>query len=477
MYHEFSDILARMGLWNDAGTVLLAVSGGMDSMCMADLFRRTGLQFAVAHCNFHLRGDESDGDEAMVREWAGKCGARFHKADFDTESFASENGASIEMAARELRYKWFARLCLENGYSALCVAHNANDNAETLFLNLVRGTGLRGLSGMGEESVAPYPAGEVQVRLLRPLLSFTRKQIEGYVRRYSIPYRDDSTNAGTEYKRNKIRHLVFPVLEQMNPSFISTVSEEMRHFAQAEAIADTYCKSVEDSIARKVGGDIVLDQSSLLNTAHWEYVLYNFLDRFGFHGSVSGAVASLLKSDRTVPGKKFTSAGFMLLTASGKLILRPLAEVHARSSIQSFSLSHDIFTVVRGDGGYRCNGVEFTVSTMPRSEIKSLKQPPGVLIFDASALKFPFVCRPWRDGDWFVPFGMKGRKKISDFFTDMKYDLFRKSGAVMVVDASDLNRDESRVAAVLGERIDDRCKVTPATSSVLMIKIGIPCGI
>ena len=140
-------------------------------------------------------------------------------------------------------------------------------------------------------------------------------------------------------------------------------------------------------------------------------------------------------------------------------------------------LSHDIFTVVRGDGGYRCNGVEFTVSTMPRPEIKSLKQPQGVLIFDASALKFPFVCRPWRDGDWFVPFGMKGRKKISDFFTDMKYDLFRKSGAVMVVDTSDLNRDESRVAAVLGERIDDRYKVTPATSSVLMIKIGFRCGI
>ena len=151
MYHEFSNTLGRFGLWHDAEPVLLAVSGGIDSMCMADLFRRTGLPFAVAHCNFHLRGAESDADEAMVEGWTADAGATFFKADFDTVSFARENGVSIEMAARELRYRWFVELCRTRGYKALCVAHNANDNAETLFLNLVRGTGLRGLSGMSAE--------------------------------------------------------------------------------------------------------------------------------------------------------------------------------------------------------------------------------------------------------------------------------------------------------------------------------------
>lgn len=487
MYHEFSDILARMGLWETSGTVLLAVSGGIDSMCMADLFRRTGLPFAIAHCNFHLRGAESDGDEAMVRDWAARAGIRFHKTDFDTETFAADNGTSIEMAARELRYKWFSRLCVEEGYSALCVAHNANDNAETLFLNLVRGTGLKGLSGMGEESFVPYSEEGVRVRLLRPLLSFARKQIEGYVRRYSIPYREDRTNAETDYRRNRIRHLVFPVLEQMNPSFIRTVSEEMTYFSQAGAIADIYYRSVADAVVKESGPGAEIDLARLKSYGQWEYVLYRFLENHGFNGAAVSSVVSLLKSDRTVSGKMFRSAGFVLVTAGGKLILRPASSFRTenREGARGFRNSglgrpgalfpsdtgDDSFTVVRGEGSYRCNGSGFRVSVVPRSGIGTLRQPAGTLIFDAASLKFPFVCRIWRDGDWFVPFGMKGRKKVSDFFTDLKYDLFRKKASVMVVDTADTGRDEHRIAAVLGERIDDRYRVSDSTSEVLSITL------
>lgn len=487
MYHEFSNILARTGLWNDSGTVLLAVSGGIDSMCMADLFRRTGLPFAIAHCNFHLRGDESDGDEALVRDWAAGAGVRFHKKDFDTGAFAADTGTSIEMAARELRYRWFARLCQDEGYSALCVAHNANDNAETLFLNLVRGTGLKGLSGMGEESEVPYSEDGVHVRLLRPLLPFTRKQIEGYVRRHSVPYREDRTNAGTDYKRNKIRHLVFPVLEQMNPSFIRTVSEEMTYFSQAGAIADIYYRSVADVVVKKDDAGAEVDLAALMSHGQWEYVLYRFLENYGFNSSAVCSVVSLLKSDRTVPGKVFRSSGFILATAGGKLILRPVSEslsgdmkgvrrpgnssLGRPGAFMPDGSDDDSFIVVRGSGSYRCNGVDFTVSIEPRSGIRTLKQPAGILIADAVLLKFPFVCRVWRDGDWFVPFGMKGRKKVSDFFTDLKYDMFRKASSVMVVDTSDPDRDCNRVAAVLGERIDDRYKVTDTTSDVLLLRI------
>lgn len=476
MYHEFSEIIARFGLWDGVEPVLLAVSGGVDSMCMADLFRRTGLRFAVAHCNFHLRGADSDADEALVRDWAAASGAGFHKADFDTVEFAESHGVSIEMAARELRYRWFVDLCRSSGYKALCVAHNANDNAETLFLNIVRGTGLKGLAGMAPDSPAPYSGtGGGQVRLLRPLLGFTRKQIEGYASSHSVAFREDRTNAGTDYRRNRIRHLVFPVLEQMNPSFIRTVSGEMSVFAQAGAVADSYFRSVSGSLVSEEGDDVCLSLGKLMELEHWEYVLYRFLDGYGFNRSAVASLSALLKSGRTVAGKYFRTPDHILLTAGGRLIVRPAASPGAGiRKNRIFPEALDTgggFTVVRGEGQWNCNGTSFFVEVVPRASVTSLKQPSGILIFDADRLQFPFVCRPWREGDWFIPLGMKGKKKVSDFFTDLKYDIFRKSGAVVVVDTSSVRPDERRIAAVLGERIDDSFKVTQSTERVLAIRI------
>ena len=200
------------GLISQGETALLAVSGGIDSMCMAELAYRCGLDFAVAHCNFHLRGEESDGDEALVREWAESRGVRFHRADFDTYAYAERYSVSIEMAARDLRYDWFLEVCEQNGYQVLAVAHNANDNAETLILNLLRGTGLRGLTGMRADGNVPAPGGE-NVRMIRPLLGFSRKEIEDYAASAGVKYREDHTNRETVYKRNKLRHNVFPVFE------------------------------------------------------------------------------------------------------------------------------------------------------------------------------------------------------------------------------------------------------------------------
>lgn len=466
MYHEFSCILGRLCLWDGKVPVLLAVSGGMDSICMADLFRRTGLEFAVAHCNFHLRGDDSDADEALVREWAGAAGVKFHRTGFDTARFAKEHNVSIEMAARELRYRWFSHLCKDEGYPVLCVAHNANDNAETLFLNILRGTGIHGLSGMPYESEVPYSGEDGSpVRLVRPLLSFTRKQIEGYVRSHSLSYREDRTNALTDYRRNRIRHLVFPVFEKMNPSFVRTVSGEMAHFAQAEALADSCADGLLSLITEKKGGDTVLDIGKLVESGHWEYVLYRFLGRFGFNRASVTALTDLLKSDRTLSGKSFNAPGYTLVTTGHKLIVRPVSQSACPDSGSGTA------AVVRCPGEYVCNGVRFSVSVEDRSSMTTLRQPAGTLIFDAGLLRFPFVCRPWQDGDWFVPFGMSGRKKVSDFFTDLKYDIFRKRKAVMLVGTSRQDRDERRIAAVLGERIDDSYKVTQDTVSVLKVAL------
>ena len=215
--------------------LLVAVSGGIDSMCLMEKVRQEGGPFAVAHCNFGLRGAESDADEAFVREQAARYRIPCHVKRFDTEAFASAEGISIEMAARRLRYHWFGQLCREHGYEAVAVAHNANDNAETLILNLLRGTGLRGITGMKAEGFLPDPDfGDIPLR--RPLLSMTREEIEAFAREKSLSWREDSTNALNGYKRNKIRNLVFPIFATINPSFIQTLNRDMDRFASELAL-------------------------------------------------------------------------------------------------------------------------------------------------------------------------------------------------------------------------------------------------
>ena len=210
--------------------LLVAVSGGIDSMCLMEKVRQEGGPFAVAHCNFGLRGAESDADEAFVREQAARYRIPCHVKRFDTEAFASAEGISIEMAARRLRYHWFGQLCREHGYEAVAVAHNANDNAETLILNLLRGTGLRGITGMKAEGFLPDPDfGDIPLR--RPLLSMTREEIEAFAREKGLSWREDSTNALNGYKRNKIRNLVFPIFATINPSFVQTLNRDMDRFA------------------------------------------------------------------------------------------------------------------------------------------------------------------------------------------------------------------------------------------------------
>ena len=210
--------------------LLVAVSGGVDSMCLAEKVRRQGGPFAVAHCNFGLRGAESDADEALVRSWAAGYGIPCHVKRFETAAYAAAEGISIEMAARRLRYHWFGELCREYGYEAVAVAHNANDNAETLLLNLLRGTGLKGITGMKAEGFLPDP-DFADIPLRRPLLGLTREEIEAFARENGLSWREDATNAQNDYKRNKLRNLVFPVFREINPSFVQTLNRDMERFS------------------------------------------------------------------------------------------------------------------------------------------------------------------------------------------------------------------------------------------------------
>ena len=473
---------------------LLAVSGGIDSMCMAEIFvRRYPCEsLAIAHCNFNLRGEESDGDEQLVRRWAEEHGVRIHVQSFDTKGFAREHGVSVEMAARELRYRWFAQLCASEGYDEVAVAHNANDNAETLLLNLLRGSGMKGLAGMSAVSPLPYSEG-VTARLVRPLLDMTRKQIEGFALANGVRYRNDSTNFSSEYKRNMLRNEVFPVFEKVNPSVVRTLNREMGYFAEANEIVADYCrKEVEDICCPEEQGDVRISYKALLSKKHWRYLLYHILEPYGFNSAVLASIEDLLSSDRTVSGKRFDSKDHTVLMERDHMHVVPSIAGRAGNDVlrhaqpdtvrhaQPDTLRHarpdrasaDDFMPVRGAGTYHVNGRAFKIEVVEWTSDMPLKQPDGVLIFDAAKLKFPFVMRGWRDGDWLIPFGMKGKKKVSDLFADLKYDSVMKASAVMISDVQTEGMADSRhIAGVAGVRIDDRYKVSSSTRSVIRISV------
>ncbi len=481
---------------------LLAVSGGIDSMCMAEIFvRRYPCEsLAIAHCNFNLRGEESDGDEQLVRRWAEEHGVRIHVQSFDTKGFAREHGVSVEMAARELRYRWFAQLCASEGYDEVAVAHNANDNAETLLLNLLRGSGMKGLAGMSAVSPLPYSEG-MAVRLVRPLLDMTRKQIEGFALANGVRYRNDSTNFSSEYKRNMLRNEAFPVFERVNPSVVRTLNREMGYFAEANEIVADYCrKEIEDICHPEEQGDMRISYQALLSKKHWRYLLYHILEPYGFNSAVLASIEDLLSSDRTVSGKRFDSKDHTVLMERDHMHVVPLIAGRAGNDVlrhaqpdtvrhaQPDSVRHARpdtlrharpdrasdadFMPVRGAGTYHVNGRAFKIEVVEWTYDMPLKQAEGVLVLDAEKLRFPFVLRGWRDGDWLIPFGMKGKKKVSDLFADLKYDSVMKASAVMISDVQTEGMADSRhIAGVAGVRIDERYKVSSSTRSVIRISV------
>ena len=436
--------------------VLLAVSGGIDSMCMADMFVRAGGDCAVAHCNFHLRGADSDADADLVERWAKAQGLRFFRADFDTAAYASEHGISIEMAARELRYAWFAQVAAENGFDAVAVAHNANDNAETLILNLLRGTGLRGITGMASERPFPGP-----IKLIRPLLGMSRDDIVAYAAKYGVEYREDRTNAENDAHRNRIRNEVFPEFAKINPSFVRTLNADMKHFAQADAIVEDYFREGEAKIMSG-NGTILADE--LLALKHWQYVFFRITEPCGFSAGTLDAALSLLteraEGRGTFAGKRFLSPTHVLETSSKGFTVRP----------RSDGAPEDGAVTVDGPGTYSLRGRTVRIELLPHIPGTMLKQPAGTLICDAGALPFPFTLRGWRAGDWMRPFGMGGKaKKISDLFTDNKLSLTDKELAVVVYSPA-LDRDgDGHVAAVAGLRMDEALRV--AKGSVQIVRI------
>ena len=437
MLEEFKKFIARRQLFQPADKVLLAISGGVDSMVMAHLFYQSGYRFAVAHCNFQLRGKESDLDEEFVAAATAKLRARFVSRRFETEKYATRNGISLQMAARELRYQWFEQLLADSDCQYLATAHHLNDAFETALFNLVRGTGVSGLKGITAKS---------HYRV-RPLLFADRKRIESFAVNQGIHWREDASNASIKYQRNLIRHQVIPLLEKINPDLVNSFSESAMKIAAAESMVTSSLAAIRQKLVKNRGEDFFIDKRKLSELPEGSFVLFEMLKAFGFNFSQACDIYE--KSGST--GKRFLSKNYQLNIDREALIISPVtpgpsSEMYIDTGMQ---------TVHNGDFVLSLRQVAAKGFSIPNN--------PDIAALDFDKLRFPLKIRPWKSGDWFIPLGMQHKKKLSDFMIDEKIPLNLKARVLVLKSAED-------IVWIIGHRIDDRYKITRHSRHVFVIK-------
>ena len=428
--------IQRHGLLTGKRLVLVGLSGGADSVALLGVLVRLGYPCRALHCNFHLRGDESDRDEAFARQSADSLGVPFVKVDFDTRGYAAIHQESIEMAARSLRYRWFEEQRQAFDAEAIAVAHHRDDSVETLLMNLLRGSGIRGLGGIRPRN------GQV----VRPLLAVSRAEIEEWLRVQGWGYVTDSSNLSDAYTRNFIRLRVLPLLEQLNPAARETIARSAAHLSAAEQL---YAYTVEE--ARKavfVTADS-LSIEALMRYPSPETLLYEWLRPLGFSRIVVG---ELFESLTGLSGKQFYSATHQVLKDRDRLYIAPLQEPSAWQPIE--------IPVATGE---LTQPLHLSFQLMERTSDFQLERASDAAYFDAEKLPGRLTLRLPQTGDWFVPFGMRGRKKLSDFFADQKMNRWEKLRQPL------LCAGES-IVWVVGRRADDRFRVGEETKMIFSVK-------
>jgi len=440
MLAEFQNYIEEHSLINIDKRILLAVSGGMDSMVMTDLCIAAGIKFAAAHCNFCLRGTESDKDEVFVRGFMDSRKIPFFSKKFDTVTYARKNHISIEMAARELRYKWFETIRTENAFSSVAVAHNLNDNIETMLLNLVRGTGIAGLTGMKPRNG----------NIIRPLLFASRQKIRNYCIQRKIPYREDLSNADTKYHRNKIRNLVMPVLREINPSVETTLNETAKRLKGSYDIIESYTESLRSKISSARQTYIVLDLNQLNELPENESLLFELMKPYGITASTTMDLNKVIKG-RT--GSQIFTSTHRILKNREQLIVMPITETG--------NTCYEITSADRFMEIPLFKSAEL-IAVMQGFDVRTGKD---IAHFDAGKIIYPVMIRNWQHGDSFQPLGMKHFKKLSDYFTDRKYSLAEKEKALVMISGG-------KIAWLIGERIDDRFKITAESKQALRLELN-----
>ena len=421
MWSKVERYIDKHNLLNPNELYIVALSGGADSVALLLLLKNAHFNVHAAHCNFHLRGEESDRDEAFCVELCKGLGVELHRAHFDTREYAELHKVSIEMAARELRYKWFEQLRQDIGAAGICVAHHRDDSVETVLLNLVRGTGLRGLTGIQPRNG----------NILRPLLCVSRAEIETFLAKKGQKYVTDSTNWEADVQRNVVRLAVLPLLKRLNPAVAENIQRTAENLAEAQQVLNV-------AIANINSGNI-LNLSDLENYGSSEYLAFEWLKKYGFNGD---QVRQILDSET---GKIVSSAmGYDVLKDRGRLIVEP--------ALQPFKPMR-----IPEEGTYVLDeDKRFSVRKKP----VYVSKEPHIVTLDAAKIQFPLTIRRVEEGDWMQPYGMKGRRLLSDLMTDLKMTVFEKRRQLVVVD------NQGVVVWAVGLRVADFVSVTEVTNEV-----------
>jgi tRNA(Ile)-lysidine synthase len=443
MNYNFQEFLFKNLKVSNSDYLILTVSGGKDSMVMLNLFQKLNMKFVVAHCNFQLRGAESERDMNFVKNYCQKNQIDLFTARFDTLIYAQQHKLSIQMAARKLRYDWFEKLKIQINAQFIATAHHLNDQAETFFINLLRGTGLFGLHGIPAQNN----------HIIRPLLFATAEMINDYAVTNHLDFVEDSSNLSDKYLRNSIRHHIIPAFVEQNPKFVLSLSKTIDQISAIEKIISKQTKLIFSNMIKLNGEKIIVNLDDLLKIDDLEIYLFEFLAGYGFNHSIFQDILLSLKTQKS--GLKFCSETYSLIKERNSLILTPnSAESLNNNTANPFSL---IFEDMSTD-----SSLPLDIKIIEKPD--SLKTPKTIALIDHDSIKFPLIIRKWKTGDFFYPLGLNGKKLISDYFIDNKFDSSEKENTFLLC-------NENEIVWIIGHRIDERYKVKINSKNVLKIEL------
>lgn len=433
MFTEFQNQLSKKYNLLQSKNLLLAVSGGIDSMVLLDLMRRLEFNLTVAHCNFSLRASESDLDENFVVNYCKQNNIPVYIKRFDTKKYAFENKQSIQVSARELRYQWFLELKEKHRYDYIITAHHLDDSLETFFINLSRGTGIEGLTGIRESE-----------NIIRPLLGFSRVEIEEYAAENHIEWREDASNQSDKYLRNKIRHQIVPFFKELNPDFLNSFSKTISYLQEVQSFSDEVSEEILYKLLVEENNRNYLKINELLKYKSYKYILYRWLSQYGF--TAWNDIYNLVESQS---GKFVETEDFKLLKNRNELIL----------SKKNKGFYDEEFLI----SGEETITYPIHLKISEVSQVSEMNNPNEIYV-DKNLLNFPILLGKWKEGEYFYPFGMQGKKKkISKFFKDEKLSVLDKENTWILY-------SDNQVVWIVGKRLDERFKVTSNTTSILKIE-------
>lgn len=438
---KVKDFIRSNNLLEDGASVVVGVSGGADSTALLLILLRLGYRVHVAHCNFHLRGAESERDQQFVTDLCNRLGIELEIFQYDTQQYASDHGISIEMAARELRYADFGRIMQQKGASAVCIAHHRDDSVETMLLNLIRGTGIKGLTGIKPRNG----------HIIRPLLCLSRQEIEDWLHGIGQTYVTDSTNLETDYTRNRIRLQLLPMMRSINPDVANAIAHTAEHLQQAYTIYRQAIDQAAAGIIAECPDGFRIDIQALKQVPQVQAFLFEILSPLGFNSS---QIKQIAESADSQPGPRFSSATYMVWKERDSFLV---------SRTPNSAPKQITIGIVPGTTALLPDGRMLLINTAPAES--AISRDPQVATFDADMLHDGRISiRKWRDGDWFIPFGMKGRKLLSDYLTDCKISAIEREHQLVVTHGND-------IIWVIGHRSDNRYRVTAATKLMITLEL------